>query len=34
MITGHIEWRTEHAPALEESRAAGKLVLVDFFNPN
>ena len=33
MITRQIDWRAEHAPALDESRATGKLVLVDFFNP-
>jgi hypothetical protein len=34
MITQKIEWGTSYDAALEEAGRTGRLVLVDFFNPN
>ena len=33
MITEKIQWRSTYEQALGEARGAGKLVLVDLFNP-
>jgi len=34
MITQKIEWGTSYDTALDEAKRTGRLVLVDFFNPN
>jgi hypothetical protein len=34
MITEKIQWRSTYEQAMDEGRKAGKLILVDLFNPN